>query len=509
MLDRSLSRGKHLLLSMILTITTMAFAQVQIGDGPVVRKHIDQQKIENGSMSHQEIMEAGRFLFGAKFNTYDGQGRPGTTGTGAPREPGSAPAFIRTSAPESNSCAGCHNDPFIGGAGDIVANVFVLAQALDPVTESVSSAFSNDRNTLGMHGAGAIELLAREITADLHGIRAEAVAEAQANNTIVTKSLMSKGVFYGTIRALPDGTVDASNVDGIDEDLVIKPFHQKGAVISVREFTNNAMNHHHGMQSVERFGIERTGTDDFDQDGYTDELTVGDITATTIWQVSLGTPGQVIPEQPAVARAILRGERRFMDVGCGDCHKPYLKLDNAVFTEPNPYNPPGNLQVEDVNQLYSFDLTEDADMPRLEKSPGGGAYVRAFTDLKRHNLCDDDYNHFCNEEIEQGGIPTEEFLTRKLWDAGNTAPYGHRGDLTTLTEAIHFHGGDARASRDAFFSMPQPHQDEVVEFLKSLQILPKGAQGLVVNEHGATKNKQKLREKMEGTSAAVRSRPQP
>jgi hypothetical protein len=35
--------------------------------------------------------------------------------------------------------------PEVGGAGDFVANVFVLAQTLDPVTESVNGNFSNER----------------------------------------------------------------------------------------------------------------------------------------------------------------------------------------------------------------------------------------------------------------------------------------------------------------------------------------------------------------------------
>ena len=43
----------------------------------------------------------------------------------------------------------------------------MLAQARDPVTFSISSEFSNERNTLGMHGAGPIEMLSREMTADL------------------------------------------------------------------------------------------------------------------------------------------------------------------------------------------------------------------------------------------------------------------------------------------------------------------------------------------------------
>ena len=57
----------------------------------------------------------------------------------------------------------------------------------------------------------------------------------------------------------------------------------------------------------------------------------------------------------------------------------------------------------------------------------------------------------------------------------NSDPYGHRGDLTTLTEAIHFHGGEARASRDAFFALGEDERGAVIEFLKTLQVLPEGA----------------------------------
>ena len=76
-------------------------------------------------------------------------------------------AKLRTSAPDSDSCAGCHAQPRPGGAGDFVANVFVLAQTLDPVTLSVGPESSNSRNTLGMNGSGPIEMLAREMTVDL------------------------------------------------------------------------------------------------------------------------------------------------------------------------------------------------------------------------------------------------------------------------------------------------------------------------------------------------------
>ena len=473
--------------------TLFGTTALAIGDGPVIEEHLSQDSVRSGDVTFEQLFEAGARLFSAKFNTFDGQGRPGTTGGGAAREPGSAPAFIRTSAPDANSCAGCHNDPFPGAAGDIVANVFVLAQTLDPVTDSVGAAFSNNRNTLGMHGAGPIEMLAREMSNDLLAIRDGAAQQAADAGNPVTRALTSKGVSFGTITVAPDGTVDGSAIEGVDADLIVKPFHQKGVVISLREFSNNAMNHHHGMQTVERFGIDRTGTDDFDQDGVTDELTVGDVTAVTIWQAALGTPGQVISDDPKVAVAVLRGERHFDNVGCADCHVPELKLNTQEFSEPNPFNPPGNLQLDDAGVPFVFDMTTQGQLPRPEPTFDGGIIVRAYTDLKRHDLCDEEINHFCNEQVVQGGVPTQQFLTRKLWDVGNTAPYGHVGDLTTMTAAIDAHGGEARPSRDAYFALPQRQQDEIIEFLKSLQILPPGTPELVIDTQGRPVDKVQLK----------------
>jgi CxxC motif-containing protein (DUF1111 family) len=101
--------------------------------------------------------------------------------------------------------------------------------------------------------------------------------------------------------------------------------------------------------------------------------------------------------------------------------------------------------------------------------------VRAYTDLKRHVICDEMDPFFCNERIVQSGVPINQFITRKLWDVGNTAPYGHRGDLTTITEAILRHAGEARPQRERFAALPKDLQGEIVEFLKQLQVLPNGA----------------------------------
>src|SRR5438445_684173 len=81
-------------------------------------------------MSFPKIFDAGQQLLVTNFNSCDGAGRPATRGNGATRtaDPVQAPRFTRVSAPEANSCSGCHAQPQAGGAGDFVANVFVLAQ---------------------------------------------------------------------------------------------------------------------------------------------------------------------------------------------------------------------------------------------------------------------------------------------------------------------------------------------------------------------------------------------
>ena len=452
-------------------------------DEPIVAQSMEQADINNGTHSLKDVIDHGELLFVAKFNECDGRGRPETTGGGDFRmvptlsEEGEVVtaaqiAKLRTSAPDADACAGCHNDPVAGAAGDFVANVFVLAQALDPVTLSVSPSRSNSRNTLGMHGAGPIEMLAREMTDDLQ-------AQFAAITSDGTYTLTTKGIDF-EIEVVGGAVVEA---EGIDHDLIVKPFHQAGKVISLREFSANAMNHHHGMQAEERFDLNpaKGFNPDFDNDGVERELTLGDLTAISIWQAQLGTPGLVKPDTKEERREVRRGMQVFSDIGCGSCHTPEMVLESRYFVEPNPYNPPGTCAgAADGCPEYAFDMTQEGEGPRLKKGPDGTALVRAYTDLKRHNLCDDPgpdaIRWFCNEELAQGrphqdGKPgTEYFLTRKLWDVGNTAPYGHRGDLSTITEAILMHGGEGRVSRDAFAYMPVDDQAALVTFLKSLQV---------------------------------------
>lgn len=448
---------------------TRAFDATEVcpPDLPAAPAHIEHASIVVGDVSFEDVFALGKMWFEAPLNTCDGQGRPATTGTGEKRAP-DQPRFVRTSGSDSSSCFGCHAQPRSGGGGDFVANVFVLAQALDPVTESVGSEFSNERNTVGMFGAGPIEMVAREMSESLQA----QVADLDDGEHI----LVSKGVEFWV--AIDEGRVVAAR--GIDTDLVVKPFHQAGVVVSLRQFTVNAFNHHHGIQAEERFDLNPEHFEsDFDEDGVHREMTVGDVTAVTLFQAALATPVQKLPWTEAARARIQEGERLFGEIGCTTCHLPAMELESPRFIEPNPFNPGDTFR--DILQSVSFDMTQEGQLPRLPIAASGKAVVRAYTDLKRHNLCDppdfpDAIRFFCNEEFdqnrpEQDGRPGAEFfLTRKLWDVGNSAPYGHRGDVTTISEAIYYHAGEARTSRDAFVMLALEDQSMIVDFLKTLRV---------------------------------------
>ena len=466
----------------------------------------------------KELIAHGEKLFTANWTSQEGGGRPQTKGNGAPLSDPTDPLVFprnnnRVSAPDANSCAGCHNAPFgiVGGGGDFVTSVFVLGQRFDFATfdqnDPVPTRGAVDENgnpvtlqtiakrraTLGMFGSGYIEMLARQMTADLQVIR-DATRPGQS------RRLTSKGISFGRIARDNAGNWKTRRVEGIPAtslsttgptdppSLIIRPFHQAGAVVSVREFTNNAFNHHHGIQSTERFGV---GTDP-DDDGFVNELTQGDVTASTIQQVTLAVPGRVIPNNDKVEKAVLKGEALFERIGCDVCHKPKLRLTNRgwIYKEPNPYNPPGNLQVGDAPTLRVDLNSNKLPSPRLRES-NGVVEVPAYTDLKLHDITSgpNDPNREPLNMLQPAGsrkfnAGNAKFLTRKLWGVANEPPYFHHGQYTTLRQAVEAHAGEAQASRNAYGQLSAEKQDAVIEFLKSLQILPPGTKHRIVDENG-------------------------
>ncbi len=445
----------------VLFLIAAIIAEAQNWDPPAVVGRIDHNEFVNRPDLLPRLLEHGRALFTAKFTELDGAGRPAATGDSkpTPRLAVNAVAFSRTAGPDAMACSSCHNEPTTGGSGDFAANVFVGAHFSDPPTNRIEPRITNERNTTGLFGAGLIELLAREMTAELCAQRETALSEASRQGRDVRVLLSSKGVLFGVIVARPDGTLDASELVGVDYDLIIRPFGVKGVAASLREFSIAALNQHHGIQAIERFGWERTGLRDFDADGVEEEFSVGHLTALVAFQARLPPPRQVFDADVHTRKVESRGQEVFRSIGCASCHIPSLPLKHLVFREPNPYNRPGAITPVDVSGTVDIDLAD----------VNGGSYdVSAYTDLKRHNLCDPEIRHFCNEERKQDNVATELFLTAKLWDAATSAPYGHRGDLRTLSQTILMHGGEARSQREGFLRLPDADKRALIAFLRTL-----------------------------------------
>ena len=63
----------------------------------------------------------------------------------------------------------------------------------------------------------------------------------------------------------------------------------------------------------------------------------------------------------------------------------------------------------------------------------------------------------------------------------------HHGKFTTAREAVEAHNGEALAQRMAFDALSVEQQNALIEFLKSLQVLPANAKAVVVDENGNPK----------------------
>src|SRR5215213_1569287 len=124
----------------------------EVYDTPAIRVFPQHARIGVNYPVDQAVRDGGE-LFEARFNVLDGAGRPGATGDSKPTPRRNAgPGFQRLAGPDANSCAGCHNQPKIGGSGDFATNVFVGAQFSNPVTQSIAREVTNERGTPSLFG---------------------------------------------------------------------------------------------------------------------------------------------------------------------------------------------------------------------------------------------------------------------------------------------------------------------------------------------------------------------
>lgn len=455
-------------------------------------EHCDQIALTAISDPHarfDEAFECGDELFDTRFNSMDGVGanvgdqlrftrvpRADLVATGewASHIP------MRSTGPNAEACTVCHIDPFEDGSGAAGMNA-----VRDPLHTGDLAQFIQ-RNTPHLFGAGALQRLAEEMTVDL-ATQVEEAREISCASAVseVTVPLASKSISFGEATLRCDGSDDLAGLEGIDEDLVVKPFQWKGNTATLRQFNRDASHNELGMQAVEIVGYGVDG----DSDGIVDELSVGDISALSIYVAAQPRPTTrlelhrhgLAPLSDTDITSIRSGSETFIEVGCADCHRPELILDGPTFSEPSQTAgymdltfPAGQDPVAegvDPENPIAFDLTADqpdnqlgkAHFGAFKRTENGGARVSLYGDLKRHDM-----GPGLAENIDETGVGASVWLTKELWGVGSTAPYLHDGRATTLTEAILEHGGDAASSRDLAAALPETEFQNLIAFLDNL-----------------------------------------
>jgi hypothetical protein len=457
-------------------ISLSSNAQTILGEEPAlgsIESRITQPEIAGGALSLTDLRVFGLKMFATQFRKADGYGDGPVTPADI-TSPGGRPmlqnngTFLRVNGLDSQSCLDCHGvvsaDSMpavmgVGGAGNINNSAMFMTQAID-VADKLGNGFASFDGRLinppALFGTGGVQLVAREMTVKLQNLKHRAI-----NNPGRSIQLRAKGVDFGTIVADGSGDIDTSGVDGVDNDLVVRPFGRKGEFATVRSFDLGALMFHLGMRPVE---IAGENIDD-DGDGVVNEVLIGEVSTLEIFVTTQETPIQL----PMDAQE-RRGYRYFQDVGCTDCHKQSMRTDSSVLTysQPEVENDPSQ------NVFYSVDLT---DLPMsFKRTRRSGVIVPMFSDLKRHDMGDDLAEDFHGADAHRN----REFITAKLWGVADTAPYLHDGRAFTLNEAIMMHGGEAEDIRDTYAVLSVKQKNELISFLMTLRN-PESPNGDVLN----------------------------
>lgn len=452
-------------------MVSVSNASELVGEGPRLKpeNRISQEQIESEELSLTEIRHAGLQIFTTPFNKYDGYGDgpydPSVLDQRSP-EAGNRPtlqgngSFLRINGLDAQTCLECHaivsNRTIpatlgIGGVGGINTSVMFMPESIDVAGNTFDGvAAFNGRliNPPFLFGSGGVELLGLEMTETLQSLRQQAIDNP--GNVI---ELQTHGVSFGSIVANQYGELDESNIEGIDADLVVKPFGRKGEFATVREFDIAALAFHFGMQATETFGGEFA---DADNDGVINEISLGDLSALSIFLTTLDRPVEEKSKRHTL------GKELFQDIGCAQCHRPSMDTQRKHL----PYKLTGDSKFPFDNRFYEVDLT---DKPmKFKKNRQNGINVPLYSDLKRHNMGHSMVEDFSLANSKQN----HEFITARLWGIADTAPYMHDGRAFTLVDAITMHGGhgsEAQGAAQNFADLTDKDKNKILNFLMSLR----------------------------------------
>jgi hypothetical protein len=411
-----------------------------------------------------EMAEAGLQLFEHEFGYADGLG--GGDAARSPRGPFRRVHEGLFGAPETISCPSCHWVGGPNGAGAEVDNAFLSGDGAMPGS-------GDARNSPALVALGVVQALAAEMTRDLQAQRDGYIS---ATSKPPEHRLVTKGIDFGVLRVNEKGELDTSGVQGVDADLVVKPFGWKGTRPDIASFATEALQVHMGIQgdALIKEGGDAAGRgtdhDDPDGDGIKNEFTARTLDAMTVHLALLELPiveplvqdrhlepaatGLLPPTTTSFVEDFARGREKFHEIGCASCHTPMLVLKSPVL---------------DLEGLPPIDLSREMRRPAIEYDAALGGYpVWLFSDLKRHNMGRDNVARH-----EQRGVAKNMYITPRLWGVADSAPYLHDGRAPSFDYAISGHDGEGSESRRRFYGLSFEEKGALRVYLMSLRRAPR------------------------------------
>ena len=432
---------------------------------------LDPERMAHGELCLAQLADLGELVFEHEYGFADG------LGSGAAAQDARGP-FRRVhggrfGGPETISCPSCHWIGGPNGAGAETDDAFLSGDGDRPGT-------GDARNPPALVAPGVVQALALEMTRDLQRQR-DALVRVTDGGGAREARLATKGVDFGVLRVGADGKLDTSGLQGIDADLVVRPFGWKGTLATIADFSAEALQMHTGVQTAdfvahgdpEVLRVSAAPANDAadpDGDGVGDELRRGPFTAMVAHLALLelpivaplvqdralppAAPALLAPTTTSFAREFARGREQFHALGCAGCHTPMMVLASPML---------------DLDGLPPIDLSRTMRAPRLAyDAQVGGHPVWLFSDLKRHDMGGENAARHV-----QNGVAERMYLTPRLWGVADSAPYLHDGRAPSFDYAIAGHGGEGAASRAAFAASSDEDKGALRVYLMSLRRAPR------------------------------------
>ena len=254
---------------------------------------------------------------------------------------------------------------------------------------------------------------------------------------IVHSLRMTPPVFgMGLLEAVPDETIEAmADPDDLDQDGIsgrvsLVPDRETNT-IKIGRFGFRASNTTVKQQSAAAFFNDMGMTNElFTDETGSQEVSDEEMAKVVFYQQAVGVPKAKDQSDPDV----IAGKELFQTVGCDDCHKMTLTTGVTSVVETN-------------NQEF-----------------------HPFTDLLLHDM-----GRGLSDKRAEFSASGREWRTTPLWALGFLEDlnrldqrYLHDGRARTVEEAILWHGGEAKASRDAFKALELNQRLQLLRFLRSI-----------------------------------------